>query len=235
MAGAARTTWKERIHMDAILCLGMGYLIGCLSPAALLSWLKNVDLKKEGTGNLGATNTLLVLGKASGVLVMLLDIAKAFLSVKIARLLFPQLLVAGLLAGLGTMLGHDFPFFLKFQGGKGLAAFGGLVLAHDPVIFLILLTLGLAAMLVVNYGVALPLSAGILFPILAYLRSGSPEILLASALCSALLLVMHIGNVKKVRAGRDIPIRTYLREQLHKKEIQPESQSSPESEKNRNS
>ena len=129
--------------MKILLCILIGYLIGSLNPAALLSKLKKKDLRKQGTGNLGATNTMIVLGKGYGALVMLFDVAKAFASVKLAQLLFADLAVAGILAGSAAVIGHIYPFYLKFQGGKGLAAFGGMILAVDPLLFIILLVIAL--------------------------------------------------------------------------------------------
>ena len=115
--------------MKAILALGMGYCVGCVSPAAFVSKKKNVDLKAEGTKNLGATNTALVLGRYAGYFVLFFDVLKSFVSYKLARILFPHLRLAGLIAGIGVILGHCFPATMNFQGGKGLASFGGLVLS----------------------------------------------------------------------------------------------------------
>lgn len=200
--------------METVVCLGIGYLLGSISPAALVSKLKQVDLTKEGTKNLGATNTFLTAGKFLGVLVMVFDVFKAWISARIARRLYPQFLLAGLIASFGAMLGHNFSLFLKFHGGKGLAAFGGLVLAHDPVIFGILLALGIVTMLLVNYGVGLTVAAGVLFPVLAYWRSGDLGILGMSIAASALLLLRHVDNVKRAKNDEDIHVREYL---FHKK------------------
>ena len=92
--------------MNAILSLAMGYFVGCINPAAWVGKKKHVDLKQSGTGNLGATNTALVLGKNAGYFVLFFDIFKSFFSYKAARLLFPRLAAtAGLLAGIGVLLG----------------------------------------------------------------------------------------------------------------------------------
>lgn len=203
--------------MHAIYSLSLGYLLGSLSPAALLSKLKNVNLKEEGTKNLGATNTMLVLGKASGLIVMVFDIAKSYFSYKIARALFPQLALAGLLASIGAILGHIFPVFLKFQGGKGLAAFGGLVLAQDPMAFAMLLSFGCVLVLIFNYGVALPISAAVLFPILEYFRSDSMGIVLLAAVASGIIIAMHWSNVEKAKTGNDIHVREYLKNSFFKR------------------
>lgn len=193
--------------MQAILSLGMGYLLGCFNPAALVSKVTKVNLKEVGTKNLGATNTALTLGRKAGYFVLFFDMFKSYFSYKLAKSLFPQLVVAGLIAGLGAILGHCFPVFLHFQGGKGLASFGGLVLAHDPVQFLILLTVGAFFALILNYGVYLVMSAATLFPILSYFRSGDPRVFLAAALAGSLVFVMHWGNLRRAISGEE-PVRT---------------------------
>ena len=193
--------------MQAILSLGMGYLLGCFNPAALVSKVTKVNLKEVGTKNLGATNTALTLGRKAGYFVLFFDMFKSYFSYKLAKSLFPQLVVAGLIAGLGAILGHCFPVFLHFQGGKGLASFGGLVLAHDPVQFLILLTVGAFFALILNYGVYLVMSAATLFPILSYFRSGDPRVFLAAALAGILVIVMHWGNLRRAISGEE-PVRT---------------------------
>lgn len=199
--------------MQAILSLGLGYLIGCISPAAFVSKKKNVDLKQEGTKNLGATNTALVLGKKAGYFVLFFDMLKSIFSYKIARILFPQLMVAGVIASIGVILGHCFPVFLNFQGGKGLAAFGGLVLAHDPLLFVILLSFGIFLSFLLDYGVYLAISAAALFPILSYLRSGDIHTFFATAASGAIIIATHWSNLRRAITHED-PIHT--RDGLHK-------------------
>ena len=193
--------------MKALLSLGMGYLIGCISPAAWIGKKKNVDLKKEGTKNLGATNTALVLGKNAGYFVLSFDLFKSILSYKIAKILFPHLIAAGIIACIGVILGHCFPFTMNFQGGKGLAAFGGLVLAHDPLVFALLLGFGIFMAFLLNYGVYLAISAAVLFPVMAYLRSGEPRVFFMAAIASGIIIAMHWTNLRRAVTGED-PIRT---------------------------
>lgn len=194
--------------MHAILSLGLGYLIGCINPAAWVGKKKNVDLKQEGTGNLGATNTALVLGKKAGYFVLIFDMLKSIFSYKVARLLFPKIAaVAGLLAGIGVLLGHCFPVTMGFVGGKGLASFGGLVLVHDPLLFAILLTLGIIMAFLMNYGVYLAVTATLLFPITSFLRRGDYMDLLLTGIAGGLIFLMHIGNLKRAIRQED-PIHT---------------------------
>ena len=193
--------------MQTVLSLVLGYLVGCINPARLVGKLKNVNLKEAGTGNLGATNTALVLGRKAGYVVLTFDILKSYLSYKLARVIFPQLVAAGIIACIGVILGHCFPVFLHFQGGKGLASFGGLVLAHDPLQFIILLTLGIIMAFLLNYGVYLAVTAAALFPILSFLRSGSPIVGSLTAIASGIILWVHRGNLHRAITGED-PIHT---------------------------
>ena len=190
--------------MSAFLSLAMGYFVGCINPAAWVGKKKHVDLKQSGTGNLGATNTALVLGKNAGYFVLFFDIFKSFFSYKAARLLFPRLgATAGLLAGIGVLLGHCFPVFMNFQGGKGLASFGGLVLAHDPVLFVILLSSGLVISCALHYGVYLAAYAAVMFPIASFLRRGEYLDLLLTAIAGGLIFCMHLGNLKRAITHED--------------------------------
>lgn len=200
--------------MKTIVCLLMGYLLGSANPAALISRVKKEDLRKKGTGNLGASNTMLIFGKKLGALVMIFDIAKAWCASKLAQLLFPQLHLAGLTAGLGAVLGHVFPFYMKFRGGKGLAAFGGMVLAYDPRMFCVLLLFGLILMITVNYSAVMPISAGILFPALTLLKTHDLGAFLIAVLAGVLVIVKHAGNLIKGRNGEDIDIRLFIKEQI---------------------
>ena len=193
--------------MQTILSLVIGYLVGCINPARIVGKKKNVNLKETGTGNLGATNTALVLGRKAGYFVLFFDMFKSFFSYKLAKLLFPQLAAAGVIACIGVILGHAFPVFYGFQGGKSLAAFGGLVLAHDPLQFVILLTLGIIMSFVMNYGVYLAVTATTLFPFISWIRSGSLMTFLSTSTASGIVLALHFGNLRRAITGED-PIHT---------------------------
>lgn len=190
--------------MSGILSLSLGYVVGCISPAAWVSKKKNVDLTQEGTGNLGATNTALVLGKAAGIFVALFDIFKSFFAYRIARHLFPQRVISGILASIGTILGHCFPATMKFRGGKGLAAFGGLILAYRAWMFPAIVLPALALMAIFNTGVVAPVFATVAFPILVYRDNGSlPEVLSILAAC-VIIFIMHWDNLKRAWKGKDV-------------------------------
>lgn len=208
--------------MEFAISALIGYLLGSISPAAFIAKIKKINLRKSGTGNLGATNTTLVFGKKFGAMVMAFDIFKSALAVIIARLIFSEFgTLAGLIAGTSAVIGHMFPFYMKFKGGKGLAAYGGMVLAFDPLLFLILLCLGLVCMFVFNYGVSLALEAAVLFPVLVgfkYTYTGRffiPLIIVASV-ASALLIFKHIDNVFKAFRKQDLTVRQFLKKVFNK-------------------
>ena len=194
----------------------IGYFLGTLSPAALISRFKHMNLRKKGTGNLGAMNVMLNMGKRYAAIVMLFDIAKAVVAVKLTAFIFTNQIL-GLVAGVSSIIGHVFPIYMRFKGGKGLACFGGLILAFDPITFLILLGLTILLVLIVNYSFAMPYSAGILFPILAFIKSGDIVVFLLTAIASALIMYKHFENVVKARRGEDVRVRQYIRHKLFKK------------------
>lgn len=204
--------------MDTILSFGMGYCVGCISPAAWLGKKKNVDLKKEGTKNLGATNTAIVLGRSAGIFVMLFDILKSYLSAKVARILFPQLVAAGLIACLGVIVGHCYPATMHFQGGKGLAAFGGMVLSYKAWFFPAIVLPGLVLMAIFNTGAAMPFLASILFPCLIAANHGAWQDALVAVITGLFILFMHRDNLKRAKEKNDVvPFSVFLKNTLFKK------------------
>ena len=200
--------------MDVLCSALIGYGLGSLSPAAWVAKKKNVDLRKQGSQNLGGTNTMLVVGRAWEITVMLLDIFKSYLACRIAKRLFPALRIAMLIAGLAAVVGHIFPVTMGFRGGKGLAAFGGMVLSCSPWMFLSLAILALIAMFLCNASVAAPMSAAVLFPILAGLKFHDGIAFLLCAAASTLIIVKHWSNIEKARSGNDIPVRAFFKNGL---------------------
>ena len=196
--------------MQSLTCLLIGYLLGSVSPAAILSKCKGTDLRQQGTGNLGATNTILVMGKRLGLLVMALDIFKSYLAARIAQKLFAKFLLAGMLASLGAVIGHIYSVFLHFRGGKGVAALGGMMLFYKPSCFFIFIGIAIILMLITNLGVVGPVSAAILFPIFVYLDSGSLSVAGVAAAAGLLIILSHRNNIRRIRNGEEILVNSFL-------------------------
>ena len=201
--------------MNVLKILGIGYLLGCISPAAILGKLKNVNLKKEGTGNLGATNTAFVLGRRSGIFVLVTDILKSVLSAKISCALFPNLLYAGMIACIGCILGHCFPAFMQFQGGKGVAVFAGMVVMYNPWYAIPIVIIGSALIMILNTGVAAPIFACLLFPVLVAWHSADRVEIWLAAIASIVLIITHRENLKKAFARKeDISVKDFLKKMV---------------------
>ena len=203
--------------MEVFLSLILGYAMGCLNPAAWIGKKNHIDLKQAGTGNLGATNTTMVLGRKAGGFVLVFDVAKSFLAARLARWLLPQLAVSGMLASIGVILGHCFPITMHFSGGKGLAAFGGMMLAYNPVVFVIVVLSGIGIMVLLDIGVAAPLLGTVMFPALTFLFSHDVPSTVCAVIASVIILYTHLDNVNKTRAHSDVKVKNYFRDVLFKK------------------
>ena len=190
--------------MSAISCVLLGYFVGGINPAYLVGKHKGFDIRKRGSGNAGASNAVIVMGKKAGVVSALLDIFKAFFVVIFAEALFGDLVYSKILAGVSCIVGHIFPVFLNFRGGKGLACLGGVVLAFHPLVFLALFIAELILVLLVDYICIVPITASIVFPIIYY---NMTERALAGTLiyciATAVILYKHIENLKRIRNGTE--------------------------------
>lgn len=111
--------------MNTVVCFLLGYFVGTINPSYFLGRIKGVDIRKKGSGNAGGSNALILFGKTAGVLCSLFDIFKAFLMIRLTEHLFPDFPLAFPLTACAVILGHIFPFYMKFRGGKGLACLGG--------------------------------------------------------------------------------------------------------------
>ena len=123
--------------MFRLFCLLIGYGFGLIQTAFFVGKLKGIDIRQHGSGNAGTTNTMRVLGRRYALLVFAGDCLKSVLAVLICCLIFKNLYpeakyVIKLYAAAGAIIGHNFPFYLKFKGGKGIACTAGLMFSFDP-------------------------------------------------------------------------------------------------------
>ena len=123
--------------MERLYCILIGYVFGLFQTAFIYGKLHGIDIRNYGSGNAGTTNTLRVFGTKAGLLVLFGDIIKTILAVVLCGALFgkahpEELYLLKLYAATGAILGHNFPFYLHFKGGKGIAATAGLVLSFHP-------------------------------------------------------------------------------------------------------
>lgn len=197
--------------MDYVISAFVGYGLGCLNPTYFISKVKHKDIFKSGTGNPGTTNAFMNFGKAWGFLVLFCDVMKAFIAVKLCQGMFSISALAGVVAGCAAVVGHIFPFYMKFRGGKGIASFAGFVFALDWKLFIVLLAVGGIAALILNYGCGLSFTAAVMFPVLYAGKTHSIAVLFVLAVCSGAIIYKHMENVRKIRAGIEMPVRTFLK------------------------
>ena len=121
--------------MERLICVAIGYAFGLIQSGYLYGRINHIDIRQHGSGNAGSTNVLRVMGTKAGAVVFLGDFFKAVAAICLVRVLFASgsdsVDLLALYAGLGVTLGHNFPFYLRFKGGKGIACMAGIMTAMD--------------------------------------------------------------------------------------------------------
>ena len=185
------------MHAAALLLLG--YLAGSVPFGVLLTrWLRGVDVRQSGSGNIGATNVTRVAGKKLGAVVLLLDALKGALAVALALWFLPETPRVHAAVGLAAFLGHVYPVWLKLRGGKGVATALGVLVVLVPLAALAgaLVYAGLvAAWRVSSIG---SLAGGVTAVVTASLTARAPEYAWLSALLFALILWTHRSNIQRI-------------------------------------
>ena len=202
-----------------VISLVIGYVFGLFQTGYFYGKSQGIDIHKEGSGNVGTTNSLRVLGIKAGLITFLGDLFKAILAVVLVWLLFrgrypEEIRVLGLYAGFGAVLGHNFPFYLGFRGGKGIACTSGMILAVVPQAAPVCLVLFLLAVAITRY-----VSLGSILVVSFYLiqvilfgqvgwflhLSGAPlyEFYLVSACFTVMALWRHRENIVRLIHGTE--------------------------------
>ncbi len=191
----------------AITLLVAAYLIGAIPFGLLIGRLVGADVRQAGSGNIGATNVGRVLGKKLGALTLVCDVAKGFLPVWLAAGLLPDttanrewLVMA---CGLATVVGHMFPLYLKFKGGKGVATALGVFLFISPWSVLISLLVFSGALTAFRYVSVASLTAALLIPLWLWLLGESPVILLTALAIVLLIWFQHRSNIGRLLRGTE--------------------------------
>ena len=198
----------------AVLLAG-SYLLGSIPFGYLAGLLAGIDIRKVGSGNVGATNVVRVLGKKYGYPVFALDVFKGFGPVKISMLMAPGLPqqwnspeIFGIIAAISSVLGHLYPPWLKFKGGKGVATSAGALLALTPIATLIGVAVWIIVFWLTGYVSLASMTAAILLPIVIFvLRSQDPnkgKPLVCSAVCVAAIVIWrHRSNLSRLIRGTE--------------------------------
>ena len=188
----------------ATVCILIGYLFGNFSPAYLLGKTKGYDMRKEGSGNLGATNAFLLVGKYAFFITAALDILKAFLAWKICESLFPSVPAAGQIGGTACIIGHMYPVFLRFHGGKGLASLGGVILAWRWEWFFLMLGIAILLAFGTRYVCLVAPTMSLVFPGCYYWKTSFLLGTLILLIPSVTIFIKHWGNFVQIYEGTEM-------------------------------
>lgn len=215
--------------MVRLWCILIGYFVGAISCSYIVGRINGVDIRQHGSGNLGATNTMRALGKKAGILVMLLDFAKIVIVVLLVGLLFGadypnESFLLQTYALLGCILGHDFPFYLKFKGGKGCACLVGYIVFFHPfeALFLAVIFIGLYFLTHYVSLCTMSLYASFLVVVIIWGQTGTLglghnqliEVYAIYVLLLVITLLKHTSNIKRMVKGEEN--KTYLKKKKNK-------------------
>lgn len=191
--------------MKYVFCIIIGYLIGTINPSYIIAKLQGFDIREKGSKNAGASNALILFGKVLGVGCALFDIAKAAFAIWLCTKLFSGLVYSFAVTGVACILGHVFPFYMKFRGGKGLACLGGMILAFEWRVFLVMLAIEIVVSFVTDYICFVPLTASAVFPIVYGIMRRDFFGALIIALILPLMLYKHKENLKRIKQKKEMP------------------------------
>lgn len=186
------------------------YLLGSVPFGYLAARLKGVDLRTVGSGNIGATNAMRVLGKPAGIAVFLLDALKGWAAVTQVPLLAAALLDAPapgtglrILAGFGAVLGHNYTCWLRFKGGKGIATSAGVLYGLMPVTGLVVTGAFFLMLAATRYVSAGSLAAAAALPVSAWFFEADRRLFVLAFVLGALAAYRHRGNIRRLLAGNE--------------------------------
>ncbi|MBR2010319.1 MAG: glycerol-3-phosphate acyltransferase [Clostridia bacterium] len=214
-----------------IVTLLASYLVGSINPSYIIGRLKGIDIRRQGSGNAGASNATVVLGKWIGIFSGVFDILKATGVMLLFPLIFKDVPYLAECAGVACIVGHIFPVFMNFKGGKGLACFGGLVLAIDPRLFGLILATEILLLLLVDYICIVPITAVIIIPIVygVFGADGLDWLWRAAGgwwgaaiigIASVVMLLRHLQNIKRIIKGKEMRFSyVWMSEEDKKKEL----------------
>ena len=194
---------KEVIYVIAVSAVS-GYLIGCINLAFFLARIRGYNIREHGSGNAGASNVIITMGKWIGLLVAFVDVFKAFLAVELAMLVFSEYsLLAGFCCAAFVILGNIFPFYMGFKGGKGFASLGGSVLAIDVKFFVVLLIIVIVIVFASDYICFGPIFASVAFPVSygVIYRTYIPSVFI---LASMAIIYRHLQNLRRIVQGKEL-------------------------------
>jgi len=188
--------------MEVYLLVLFAYLLGSVPTGYILGSLAGVDVRKAGSGNVGATNVARVVGKRHGILTLVADSAKGFIPIAVAFSL-DLTLTATALVGTAAFLGHLYPVFLRFQGGKGVATALGVFLGLAPWATLVLVAIFVLVLLATRVVSLSSMLAAAFAPIVFWFFFHSPILTGTSLFIAVMIILRHRGNIQRLLLGTE--------------------------------
>jgi glycerol-3-phosphate acyltransferase PlsY len=203
-------------NLEIILIIIISYLIGSIPTAYLIGRIcGKVDIRKVGSGNVGATNVYRTVGKTAGISVLIIDVLKGFLPVYVVEILGFDTIYK-ICAGLGAIIGHTWTIFLKFKGGRGVATSLGVFLGLTPVPVLIVLLIFILVASISRYiSLGSIIGALSLPPLLLFFETENVIKIFGIAV-SLLIVIRHTPNIKRLIAGQEHKLGTKIEKQTFK-------------------
>lgn len=197
--------------MSYVIAALAAYLLGTSNMAYYLAKRKKADMRSGGSGNLGASNATVLLGWWAGILVGVHDIGKSALAVFLAQRIFPEVPHIGAVAGVASVLGHIFPFYLKFRGGKGFASYIGMSLVLNWKVALVILALVVIVTVVTDYIVVGTMTTVVAVPAALGILTHSLVLALILLVASGVIVYKHRENFPRMLNGTELGLRSAIR------------------------
>lgn len=198
--------------MEYLISGIIGYLLGTVNFAYLIGKKKGFDIRTRGSTNAGASNATITMGWKIGIIVALLDISKAVLSVIISRAIFPDIQLAGIITGVSCVVGHMFPFYMRFRGGKGFACYVGMILVLNWKFGLIIIASAVLITVISDYIALATISTVTVYPIYLLIISAGWIPAVLAAVASVLIIIKHLTNIRKIIKGEEVGLRKVYKE-----------------------
>lgn len=196
------------IIKNGIIVFLIAYALGNINPAIIFGWMNKIDIRKEGSGNAGMTNTIRVLGLGWGIGVFVVDVLKAFIAVKIALMLSggnrDAQLILGICAFTGVVLGHCYPALYGFKGGKGVASSLGAALALNWQSALAAAAVAGVLFLISGKRMSVAsIGAVITYPVFVYYFAEDKRIVFFAIAAVLFLIIQHAANIRRIAKGEE--------------------------------
>ncbi len=211
-----------------ILALVFAYLIGSVPTSVWLGkYYHGIDIREHGSGNAGATNTFRIFGKKLGITVLIIDILKGWIAVKLFYVLYEsgqsvdELFNLKIRLGICALLGHVFPIYVGFKGGKGVATLLGIILALNHEAALISIGVFLIVFLITRYVSLSSILAGLFFPVVVMVisKTSQPAMVVFALMISVAVVITHQKNIERLLSNKESRVK------LFSKKTQPETKS----------